>query len=124
MCIRDRACLEDGDRVSYVIDDNWADLWRRLDRPGDPPLPGPLLDLLAAAALVEAEAFPVPGAGGQEAGGDHAGAGDQGNAGIGPGPVAYRVHPGVAAAIAAAAGPGVRDAADAELAAFWRGVAY
>ena len=34
------------------------------------------------------------------------------------------MHPGVAAAVIAAAGPEVREAADAELAAFWRAVAY
>ena len=111
------ACLEDGDRVSYVIDANWADLWRRLERPGEPPEPGPLLAALAAAALVEAEAIPVPDAGNQS------GAGDQGGAGSQSGPVAYLVHPGVAAAVIAAAGPGIRDAVDAELGAFWYSVA-
>jgi CHAT domain len=34
------ACLEDGDRQSWVIEANWADLWRRLGRPADPPEPG------------------------------------------------------------------------------------
>ena len=37
------ACLEDGDRLSHVIDANWADLWRRLGRAGDPPTQ-PLLE--------------------------------------------------------------------------------
>ena len=49
------ACLEDGDRQSHVIEANWAELWRRLGRPGDPPEPGPLLEVLAAAALVQPE---------------------------------------------------------------------
>jgi hypothetical protein len=90
------ACLEDGDRRSDVIEANWADLWRRLDRPGDPPPPGPLLDTLATAALVQ------PGDGA---------------------PVAYRVHPGVATAISTAAvGPDIRDATDAGLAAYWEAV--
>jgi CHAT domain len=96
------ACLEDDDRRSDIIDANWADLWRRLDRPGDAPAPGPLLDDLAAAALVEAALVVVPG-------------------GDGPVPVAYRMHPGVAAAITAA-GPGVREEVDARLAEFWAAV--
>jgi tetratricopeptide (TPR) repeat protein len=86
------ACLEDSDRNAEVIEANWADLWRGLDRPGDPPAPGPLLDTLAVAALVQ----PEDGT-----------------------PVTYQVHPGVAAAITTAAGPQIRDAADAELAAYW-----
>ncbi|HXL90601.1 MAG TPA: CHAT domain-containing protein [Streptosporangiaceae bacterium] len=86
------ACLEDGDRRSDVIEATWAGLWEQLGRPGDPPAPGPLLAVLAAAALIQ------PGDGT---------------------PVTYRVHPGVAAAIAAAAGPGLREAADGVLAGFW-----
>ena len=89
------ACLEDDDRRSDVIDANWADLWERLDRPGDPPPPGPLLDALTRAALAQ----PQDGT-----------------------PVTYRVHPGVAAAITAASGPDVRDAADTRLAAYWTAV--
>ena len=30
-------CLEEGDRIRPVIEDNWADLWGRLGRDGDPP---------------------------------------------------------------------------------------
>jgi tetratricopeptide (TPR) repeat protein len=89
------ACLEDGDRNADVIEANWADLWERLDQPGDPPPPGPLLDALTRAALVQ----PQDGT-----------------------PVTYRVHPGVAAAITAAAGPDVRAVADTALAAFWAAV--
>ena len=107
------ACLEDGDRVSFVIEENWAELWRRLEVHGEPPEPGPLLTALATAALVETEAVPVPDAG------DQPGAGDEGGAGSQPKPVAYRVHPGVAAAVIDATGPRVREAVDAELAAFW-----
>jgi tetratricopeptide (TPR) repeat protein len=86
------ACLEDGDRRLDIIEANWGDLWRRLGRPSDPPPPGPLLDIVAGAALAE----PEDGT-----------------------PVTYRVHPGVAAAIITAAGWDIREAADAELAAFW-----
>jgi CHAT domain len=88
-------CLEDDDRNAEVIEPTWVDLWQRLDRPGDPPPPGPLLDTLTRAALVQPE---------------------DGN------PVTYRVHPGVAAAITAAASPDVRAAADTGLAAFWAAV--
>jgi tetratricopeptide (TPR) repeat protein len=94
------ACLEDDDRQPGIIEANWADLWRRLDRPGDPPEPGPLLETLAAAALIQ------PGSSPDERS-----------------PVSYRMHPGVAAAIAAAASPEIRAAVDTELAAFWRAVA-
>jgi hypothetical protein len=107
------ACLEDGDRVSYVIDANWADLWQRLARRGDPPESRPLLAMLAAAALLEPEVLSAQDMG------DQAGSGNQAGAGSQPGPVAYRMHPGVAAAVIAVAGPEVREAADAELAAFW-----
>jgi tetratricopeptide (TPR) repeat protein len=103
------ACLEDGDRQSGLIEATWAQLWEQLGRPGDPPAPGPLLAALAAAAL--AEAVPVTGQG------DQASAGDQAAL------VAYRLHPGVAAAVVAAAGPGVREAVDAVLAASWAAVA-
>ena len=61
----------------------------------DPPPPGPLLDTLSLAALVQ----PEDGT-----------------------PVTYRVHHGVAAAITAATGLGIRDAADTELAAYWAAV--
>jgi CHAT domain len=105
------ACLEDDDRQLTVIDATWAHLWRRLGRPSDPPEPGPLLDVLAAAALIQPESSPAdPGQ-------------RDGTAPV-AGPVVYRLHPGVAAAIHAAAGSEVRATADAELGAFWNGVAY
>jgi CHAT domain len=90
------ACIEDNDRTSVIVERNWADLWRRLERPGDPPEPGPLLAVLAGAALIQPDAV-------------------DGDDSL----VEYRLHPGVAAAIAAGAGPEVSEAADAELAAFW-----
>jgi hypothetical protein len=90
------ACLEDGDRRSGIIEAAWGDLWERLDRPGDPPAPGPQLDALAAAALVQ----PEDGT-----------------------PVTYRVHPGVAAAISTTADSDIRDATDTVLPAFWVAVA-
>ena len=109
------ACLEDTDRVSALIEANWAELWQRLEQAGEAPGPGPLLATLAAAALIEADLVSVPV--------------DEGPASAGPGgtggglePTEYRVHPGVAEAITAATGRPVRDAVDAELGAFWRAV--
>jgi tetratricopeptide (TPR) repeat protein len=99
------ACLEENDRRSHVIEMNWADLWRRLGGTGDAPSSGPLLAALARTALAEPTTLPATGTKGE------------------PGPVLYRVHPGVAAAIAADAGPEMREATDAELAAFWWAVA-
>jgi tetratricopeptide (TPR) repeat protein len=96
------ACLEDDDRQSEIIEANWADLWRRLDRPGEAPEPGPLLEALAIAALVHSEELPA--------------ADDR------PPALMYGMHPGVAAAIGAAAPVGVSEAADIELAAFWEAI--
>jgi tetratricopeptide (TPR) repeat protein len=106
------ACLEDDDRQPGIIDANWADLWQRLGRPGDPPQTGPLLDALATAALIQPEYPPTAGDGAAQA-----------PDGAAVTPVRYRIHPGVAAAIQAAAAPGIRDAADTELGAFWEAVA-
>jgi hypothetical protein len=97
------ACLEDEDRTSVIVSANWAGLWRRLERPGDPPGPEPLLAVLAGAALIQPD---TPAA----ADGDAAQ------------PTGYRLHPGVAAAIAGGAGPETSVAVDAELAAFWMAV--
>jgi tetratricopeptide (TPR) repeat protein len=94
------ACLEEDDRQSLIIDANWADLWHRLARPGNPPPHQPLLDELAAAALVQPGQPP------------HTGDGDQA-------PVIYRMHPGIAQAIRANAGPGIQAATDTELATTW-----
>ena len=99
------ACLEDSDRLSYVIEATWGELWQRLGRPGDPPSPGPLLEALTIAALAEPEAVPATGAGDQ------------------PAPAVYRIHPGVAAAIAAAAGTSIRAAVDTVLGVFWKATA-
>jgi hypothetical protein len=111
------ACLENTDRRSDVIAANWAALWRRLDCPGDLPEPAPLLETLASAALVEAESLLVA-----EPGEPSTAEGASDAARDGSGPMALRMHPGVAEAIMAAAGSGVREAVDAELAVFWRAV--
>jgi hypothetical protein len=106
------ACLEDDDRQPAVINANWADVWRRLGRPGDPPEPRPLLDALAAAALIQPEYPPAAGDSAQQPADQAAMA-----------PAVYRMHPAVAAAIQAAASE-VRVAADTELGVFWNNVAY
>jgi tetratricopeptide (TPR) repeat protein len=152
------ACLEDNDRLSYVIEATWTNLCRRLGRPvqepgpepalgkspasaraapdaagavpaSEPPLaPAPLLAALTAAALIEAEPLTSPGAAAGAAVGEQPSEGaatvteDRPVPGGGPVQVAYRVHPGVAAAITAQAGQSVREATDAELAAFWDAV--
>ena len=96
------ACLEQDDRQSWIIVANWADLWHRLGQPGGPPDPAPLLAALIAAALIQPD--PAPGQ-------------DQDSSA----PVTYRMHPGIAQAIRAAA-PGVQAATDTELAATWQQV--
>jgi CHAT domain len=93
------ACAEEADRTTGIVDANWAGLWRRLGRPGDPPPPAPLLDTLTAAALIQ----PDPPA--DDSGPD--------------GAVSWRMHPGIAEAIRATTAPEFRAATDAELAAFW-----
>jgi len=98
------ACLEDSDRQSAVIEGNWADLWRRLGWPGEPPDVEPLAKVLDAAALIQPDQPP-----GQDPNQETA--------------VIYRMHPGVAQAIRAAAGPAIQDATDTELAAFWTMIA-
>jgi tetratricopeptide (TPR) repeat protein len=90
--------IEDTDRDSATLDGNWADLWRRLDQPGQPPPRAEALAPLIAAALVAAD--PTDPA-------DPAAL------------VVYRIHPGVAEAIQAATPEPVTAAVDAELAAWW-----
>ena len=94
------ACVEDGDRDTVIVEANWADLWRALARPGDPPPPAPLLDALTAAALIQPGPPPPGGDGEDEV-------------------VSLRMHPGIAQAIRAATAGDIRAAADTELAAFW-----
>ncbi|MGH3669384.1 MAG: hypothetical protein ACRDSH_01930 [Pseudonocardiaceae bacterium] len=60
---------------------NWADLWRRLDQPGDPPSLAEALALLVAAALIAADPLDPADL----------------NA-----PLGYQIHPGIAEVIYAA----------------------
>jgi hypothetical protein len=101
------ACLEEDDRVRDVITANWPGLWRRLDGHGDPPDPGPLLDELASAALMQTETVPPQA---------RSAASDLEPA------VVYRLHPGVAIAIQAAAPDGIRDVVDGQLGTYWQEV--
>src|SRR6266487_3477637 len=91
-------CLEDDDRLGSVVDANWARVWRRLERPGEPP------DLaVAVAPLLEQGLVAV----------------ERDNQGQ---PASFLLHPGVAAAGRAAAGANFQAVVDDELAAYWMGV--
>ncbi|WP_346619588.1 AAA family ATPase [Blastococcus montanus] len=93
------AGAEPADRTSAVLDGNWADLWRRLNRPGDPPPIPDTLAPLTTAALID----PQPIGGSDER--------DR--------PVRYHLHPGVADTIRADTPAETRTAIDTELAAYW-----
>ncbi|SIN26215.1 CHAT domain-containing protein [Micromonospora cremea] len=99
--------IEDDDRWSYVVEGNWADLWRRLERPDPAPDWPTVLAPLVDAALVEVDRFSV------EQGGDEEKPGGRDRA------VRYRIHPGVAETIRTATPANIGTAIDAELAAFW-----
>jgi hypothetical protein len=92
-------CLEETDRIRPVADSNWADLWTRLGRDGTTPDLGTALAALAARGLAAI----------------HPETGDD--------PESYGIHPGVAAAGRAHAGPDFGQAVDTELAAYWNTVA-
>jgi tetratricopeptide (TPR) repeat protein len=90
------ACLEEEDRIRAVIDNNWAHLWRRLDRPGDPPDPETMVAPLVERALVAAELDPDTRK-----------------------PYRYGIHPGVAETIRSTVDPEFAAAVDIEVADFW-----
>jgi len=88
--------IEEADRESWVLENNWSDLWKRLGRPKPAPAMSDVLAPLVAAGLVDkktsepdAEAFAVT------------------------------IHPGVAEAGRSDAGPEFQAAVDQELAATW-----
>jgi tetratricopeptide (TPR) repeat protein len=88
-------CMEPDDRIQAAVADNWADVWTRLERPGEPP---DLLDALATLtehALVETEGDPDSTV------------------------AIYHVHPAVAATGRADADEDVQAAVDHELSAYW-----
>jgi tetratricopeptide (TPR) repeat protein len=92
-------CLEEADRIRPVLDGNWAALWRRLSRAGEPPGWDARLASLAAAGLVAVQP------------------GSQQTA------ESYGIDPGVAAAGRDVAGEKLREAVDTELAGYWTAVA-
>ncbi len=94
--------IEEPDRDSTTLDGNWADLWRRLDQPDDPPPLAAAVAPLVAAALIAAEP---------------ANPSDPSTF------VRYRIHPGIAEAIHAATPQSITAAVDADLAAWWTAVA-
>jgi tetratricopeptide (TPR) repeat protein len=85
----------EADRNSWVVEANWADLWRRLGRPDPPPDHRSALAALTGAALVEADSTPGTDA------------------------ETFTIHPLVAEAVAACTPEPVATAVDQELAAFW-----
>ena len=92
-------CVEEADRIRPVLEDNWADLWHRLERDGDPP--GLEANLAVIAAVGLAAIQPETEHAFEE----------------------YAIHPGVSAAGRDLAGTDFRQAADTELAAYWAGIA-
>ncbi|HET9658148.1 MAG TPA: hypothetical protein VFP72_22535 [Kineosporiaceae bacterium] len=94
--------IEEDDRDSFVVEQNWADIWARLHTPGTPPLAADTLRPLVEAALVAAT--PLDPADPQSL-------------------VGYRVHPGIVQTVQADTPPGLQAAVDTELAAWWGAVA-
>jgi tetratricopeptide (TPR) repeat protein len=88
-------CLEEPDRQRWILGANWADLWQRLGRDGEPPDLGVALPAVAAASLATIR----PGTNGPDE--------------------TYSVHPGVAEAGRDHAGQPFRDAADTVAGGFW-----
>ena len=88
-------CLEENDRIWAVIQGNWADLWQRLELPGDTPDPHDVLEPLTAQGLLAADRD------------------TDGNL------TSFRIHPGVAAAGRAQAGDAFQAAVDYEAATYW-----
>jgi tetratricopeptide (TPR) repeat protein len=88
--------IEESDRESWVIEKNWSDLWKRLARPEPAPPIAEALEPLMAAGLVERRPTDETGE-----------------------RFEALIHPGVAEAGRAEAGPAFQEAVDAELAATW-----
>jgi hypothetical protein len=94
-------CVEEADRIRPVLEGNWADLWHRLERDGDPPSLRGDGGLAAVAAVGLAAIQPETDQAFEE----------------------YAIHPGVAAAGRDLAGTDFQEAADTELAAYWASIA-
>lgn len=91
--------IEETDRNSAILDENWADLWRRLGQPGDSPPVAEAVAPLVATALVATELTDLKPV------------------------VRYRIHPGIAEAIHAATPDLVTAAVDTQLGFWWRAAA-
>ncbi len=91
-------CLEEPDRQRWVLGSNWADLWHRLGRYGEPPDLDQALAALSAASLTATRTA----ADGVDA--------------------TYPMHPGVAEAGRGRADQQFRDAVDTVAAEFWASV--
>ncbi len=89
-------CLEENDQRSWIVEDNWGDLWHRLERAGDPPALAAPLAMLTTAGLVAVDPTVLA--------------------------QFYRLHTGVAEAGRRQAGEIFQTAVDTELAAYWRAV--
>lgn len=87
--------LEERDRVELVIDGNWADLWRALKRPGEPPSPHTALATVAGSGLIDIRTH--------EQRRDHS----------------YHVHPAIEQAGRRGTDRELRRAVDHQLASFW-----
>jgi tetratricopeptide (TPR) repeat protein len=87
-------CLEEPDRALFVLEGNWAGLWHRLGRDGEPPDLDRVVDAVTARGLAAVSELTWY----------------------------CTVHPGVAAAGRARAAKIFQDAVDAEVSAFWAGV--
>lgn len=89
-------CTEADDRDQFVLEGNWADVWRRLQQAGEPPDPGPLLAELAARALLADTTLPDTG-----------------------GVIGWRIHPGIADTIRTSTDPTITTAVETELGNYW-----
>lgn len=90
--------IEESDRLGWIIEANWSDVWQRLGHPAPAPEAAAMLTPLMAAALVDRQAI------GEEK----------------TGAFAVLIHAGVAEASRAEAGATLQAAVDHELAATWR----
>jgi len=88
--------MEEGDRLGPIVELNWSNVWQRLGRPAPVPALQTVLDPLIAAGLIDKQTM------GEEA--DH---------------FELLIHPGVAEAGRAEAGPHLQAAVDREFAATW-----
>jgi hypothetical protein len=94
--------IEETDRCTAVVGENWAALWRRLGRHGEPPPLASGVASLVSAALIATDPIGDP-------------ADPNGS-------VRYRIHPGIVEAIHLVTPEPVTAAVDAQLAAWWTAV--